>query len=172
MAQWTFVDPNTLLPGDPWTSAKAQAAFENLEAVAEGAPGAPPVNFLFRKIASVENPAFGPSQIVITDIDPHLGVFVWTNTTAGSTRNITFSVSSDNGATWTSIAASANINSAAVISFGSGPRSSRLEVGGGDVSSESGGILVNAVRLSALGGDGIGPGAIEVYSIVKDWIRT
>ena len=41
MAQWTFVDPNTLLPGDPWTSAKAQAAFENLEAVAEGAPGAP-----------------------------------------------------------------------------------------------------------------------------------
>ena len=44
MAQWTFVDPNTLLPGDPWTSAKAQAAFENLEAVAEGAPGAPSVN--------------------------------------------------------------------------------------------------------------------------------
>ena len=41
MAQWTFIDPNTLLPGDPWTSAKAQAAFENLEAVAEGAPGAP-----------------------------------------------------------------------------------------------------------------------------------
>ena len=41
MAEWTFIDPNTLLPGDPWTSAKAQAAFENLEAVAEGAPGAP-----------------------------------------------------------------------------------------------------------------------------------
>ena len=41
MAQWTFIDPNTLLPGDPWTSAKAQAAFENLEAVAEGADGAP-----------------------------------------------------------------------------------------------------------------------------------
>ena len=41
MAQWTNIDPNTLLPGDPWTSAKAQAAFENVEAVAEGAPGAP-----------------------------------------------------------------------------------------------------------------------------------
>ena len=41
MAQWTFIDPNTLLPGDPWTSAKAQAAFENVEAVAEGADGAP-----------------------------------------------------------------------------------------------------------------------------------
>ena len=43
MAQWTFIDPNTLLPGDPWTSAKAQAAFENLEAVAKGAAGAPRV---------------------------------------------------------------------------------------------------------------------------------
>ena len=41
MAQWTVIDPNTLLPGDPWTSAKAQAAFENVEALAEGAPGAP-----------------------------------------------------------------------------------------------------------------------------------
>ena len=41
MSQWTFVDPNTLLPGDPWTSAKAQAAFENLEAAIKSAPGAP-----------------------------------------------------------------------------------------------------------------------------------
>ena len=41
MAQWTNIDPNTLLPGDPWTSAKAQASFENVEAVAEGAAGAP-----------------------------------------------------------------------------------------------------------------------------------
>ena len=44
MAQWTKIDPNTLLPGDPWTSSKAQAAFENVEAVAEGAPGAPRVD--------------------------------------------------------------------------------------------------------------------------------
>ena len=41
MAQWTFIDPNTLLPGDPWTSAKAQAAFENPIAIIKGAPGAP-----------------------------------------------------------------------------------------------------------------------------------
>ena len=44
MAQWTNIDPNTLLAGDPWTSSKAQAAFENVEAVAEGAPGAPRVD--------------------------------------------------------------------------------------------------------------------------------
>ena len=41
MAQWTPIDPNTLIPGFPWTSAKAQASFENPEAIAEGAPGAP-----------------------------------------------------------------------------------------------------------------------------------
>ena len=41
MAQWTNIDPNTLIPGSPLTSATAQAAFENVEAVAEGAPNAP-----------------------------------------------------------------------------------------------------------------------------------
>lgn len=41
MADWTTIDPNTLLPGEPWTSAKALAAFENVDAQAEGAPGAP-----------------------------------------------------------------------------------------------------------------------------------
>ena len=41
MAQYTGPDPNTLLPGDPWTSALAQAAFEDPIAIAEGAPGAP-----------------------------------------------------------------------------------------------------------------------------------
>lgn len=44
MANWTTIDPNTLLPGDPWTSSKAQAAFENLEAFAEAAPGSPKLN--------------------------------------------------------------------------------------------------------------------------------
>ena len=43
MAQYTGPDPNTLLPGDPWTSALAQAAFEDPIAIAEGAPGAPRV---------------------------------------------------------------------------------------------------------------------------------
>ena len=44
MAQYTGPDPNTLLPGDPWTSALAQAAFEDPIAIAEGAPGAPRAN--------------------------------------------------------------------------------------------------------------------------------
>jgi hypothetical protein len=41
MANWTSPDPNSLLPGAPWTSALAQAAFENVEALSEGADTAP-----------------------------------------------------------------------------------------------------------------------------------
>ena len=41
MADWTDQDTNSLLPGEPWTGAKAIASFENPVAIAEGAPGAP-----------------------------------------------------------------------------------------------------------------------------------
>lgn len=41
MASWTSQSTSSLLPGEPWTSAKALAAFENPEAIAEGASGAP-----------------------------------------------------------------------------------------------------------------------------------
>jgi len=41
MADYTTIDPNSLLPGKPWTSALAQAAYENPEAMREGATGAP-----------------------------------------------------------------------------------------------------------------------------------
>jgi len=41
MADWTELDPNGLLPGEPLTSAKALAFFENPVAIAEGAADAP-----------------------------------------------------------------------------------------------------------------------------------
>jgi len=41
MADYTVIDYNTLLPGEPWTSAKAIASFENPEAIAEMSDGAP-----------------------------------------------------------------------------------------------------------------------------------
>ena len=43
MASWTDQDTDSLLPGEPWTSAKALAAFENPVALAEGAAGAPKI---------------------------------------------------------------------------------------------------------------------------------
>jgi hypothetical protein len=44
MASWTNQSTSSLLPGEPWTSAKALAAFENPEAIAEGASGAPRID--------------------------------------------------------------------------------------------------------------------------------
>ena len=41
MADWTELDTNTLLPGEPLTSAKALAFFENPKAIAEGADDTP-----------------------------------------------------------------------------------------------------------------------------------
>lgn len=41
MASWTNQSTASLLPGEPWTSAKALAAFENPVAIAESAPGSP-----------------------------------------------------------------------------------------------------------------------------------
>ena len=41
MAEWTELDTNGLLPGEPFTSAKALAFFENPIALAEGAADAP-----------------------------------------------------------------------------------------------------------------------------------
>lgn len=55
MADWTDIDPDTLLPGEPWTSAKALAAFENLDAAFEGAPGAPRLNYLARGFPGPRN---------------------------------------------------------------------------------------------------------------------
>lgn len=43
MASWTDQSVDSLLPGEPWTSAKALAAFENPVALAEDASGAPKI---------------------------------------------------------------------------------------------------------------------------------
>lgn len=58
MASWTTQDPNSLLPGEPWTSAKALAAFENPTALAEGASGAPKV-----RTAALKPPTSGSTVI-------------------------------------------------------------------------------------------------------------
>ena len=43
MADYTDQSTDSLLPGEPWTSAKALACFENPVAIAEGASGAPKI---------------------------------------------------------------------------------------------------------------------------------
>ena len=103
MAQWTTIDPNTLLPGDPWTSAKAQAAFENVEAVAEGAPGAP--RNLQRSIPLGYLPNIGivgTTPVGYNDLDPLTSVDLNIVATlpSGASQNLQIRSSANNGDTW------------------------------------------------------------------------
>lgn len=58
MASWTNQSTNSLLPGEPWTSAKALAAFENPVAIAEGASGAPKI-----RTVAMQPPTSGNTRI-------------------------------------------------------------------------------------------------------------
>ena len=109
MAQWTFIDPNTLLPGDPWTSAKAQAAFENLEAVAEGAPGAPKV--VSEGLDMFVGTGFSATYIDLDRVDK---VILIARMDTGLTAN--YALSSDNGATFGS---NTSYTFSTVVSLGS-----------------------------------------------------
>jgi len=53
MADYTNQSTDSLLPGEPWTSAKALACFENPVAIAEGAAGAP----------RISTAAYGPNSV-------------------------------------------------------------------------------------------------------------
>ena len=108
MAQWTFVDPNTLLPGDPWTSAKAQAAFENLEAVAEGAAGAPRVEGLGQSVtrAATYTAAAQVSEVVFTDLPTWHEIFLAIGSVSfpeTGSNNLILDFSTDNGANFSAL---------------------------------------------------------------------
>ena len=105
MAQWTTIDPNTLLPGDPWTSAKSQAAFENVEAVAEGAPGAPRVQGkALGGIRQAELSVTGTSWMEITGLADYVALDLICTITHNVIADLTVEVafSTNNGSSWTS----------------------------------------------------------------------
>ena len=112
MASWTNQSTSSLLPGEPWTSAKALAAFENPEAIAEGASGAPTVQYRALKVNL--NQSFSGSGNaggeVIVSIDAGsaarwvcliLGTYELTRVDSGGAE-IYFQASSDN-VNWTNI---------------------------------------------------------------------
>lgn len=62
MASWTDQDTNSLLAGEPWTTSKALAVFENPVALAEGAAGAPKIETAAYGANSVNEPAMKVQQ--------------------------------------------------------------------------------------------------------------
>ena len=125
MADWTELDTNGLLPGEPFTSAKALAFFENPVAMAEGAVNAPKV------VSEALNMFVGAgtanaSFLNLERVDKVLldASIIWSSG-AGS-GVVQYRTSADNGSTWgsyvtfTSAASSAPIIGAgrAVVSLG------------------------------------------------------
>lgn len=107
MADWTDIATNTLLPGEPWTSSKALAAFENPQAIAEGASGAPKVQN--RALAGLSLGVFDAGNGVysgLTDLDNIEELFLVGLAQASVASNVvsSFSIrfSDDNGASWAS----------------------------------------------------------------------
>jgi len=101
MTDWTTVDLDTLLPGEPWTSGKALAVYENPIALAEGATGAPRVRTEAMGTLIAEADPAGAATVSFVDLDLqeyriHLDhVF-----SASTSIDIECSISIDNGANW------------------------------------------------------------------------
>lgn len=93
MADWTTIDTNSLLPGEPWTSNKALAAFENPQAIAEDATGAPKI---VRKM-KVQTLALTP----YTNLDEYGGI-EFTYVLRAENPLVNLAYSTDNGSTWSS----------------------------------------------------------------------
>ena len=99
MADWTELDTDGLLPGEPFTSAKALAFFENPVAMAEGKVNAPKV------VSEALNMFVGAgasdaSFLNLERVDKVLldGSIIWTSG-AGSAV-LQYRTSTDNGSTW------------------------------------------------------------------------
>jgi hypothetical protein len=104
MTDWTTVDLNNLLPGEPWTSGKALAVYENPIAITEGATGAPKI--VATALAGNRLPAFGANTgwAGLTDLGAVDEIFFagFVRVVGRAVDPVTFQVrfSNDNGSTW------------------------------------------------------------------------
>ena len=156
MADYTDQDPNTLLPGEPWTSAKALAAFENPEAIAEGTPGAPKVTGLALDIFKGEWTAgTATTMVTLTGLEDD-GLLMCSGMTTRSSGtgsvDITYETSTNGGSTWSSsvkfFLQPSTVSEKSLVRV--------LDVSGG----------INAIRfLSIFGGDADGTCFISVSTI-------
>lgn len=94
MAAWTALDVNSRLPGEPWTSAKGNAVYENPIAMAEGASGAPRIA---TRTHTFSRSSAGSTTSVFSDGDEYGGLFVqaFAKSSDPSRSTITVAVSDD-----------------------------------------------------------------------------
>ena len=77
MAAWTTITTDSLLPGEPWTSAKANAVYENPQAIAEGASGAPEVEVAWHMLEVFTSAVDTNGELTLTtDLTPYRAIRV------------------------------------------------------------------------------------------------
>jgi hypothetical protein len=99
MTDYTTIDLDTLLPGEPWTSGKALAVYENPIAIAEGAAGAPRVIGKALDLF-LANTAWTTGGVAVIDLDGFQALRLSGAGGAESERAIEARYSADNGDTW------------------------------------------------------------------------
>ena len=155
MADYTAIDPNTLLPGEPWTSAKALATFENPPAIAEGAEGAPRVEGRALGAVSIGalslSGAFAVGSIV--DLDRHGVIRMEYSIVDFGGNPLQIQYTNDGGGSW-----GATQNLIASIMTGSGYLRFNLQTG--EVYSLTGGVVTHTVPSNCngfrIGNPGVG----------------
>ena len=156
MADYTDINLDTLLPGEPLTSAKIIAVAQNPLAIAEGALGAPKVTGLALDIFKGEWTATtSTTMVTITGLEDD-GLLMCSGMTTRSSGNgslnISYETSTNGGSTWSSS-----------VSFFP-QRSTLPEKSIVRVLDVSGSI--NAIRfLSSFGGETDGTCFISVYTV-------
>ena len=167
MADWTELDTNGLLPGEPLTSAKALAFFENPVAMAEGAVDAP-------KVVSEALNMFveaGTATTSYTDLGRIDKVLIsctaraFGGSTFSRTAIIRYRTSTDNGSSWSATTDIVSVEAAvdnseqitgfAVVSLGSAANAIEVQVTfTGSTGSGSGS---HSGAFSILGVSGVSP---------------
>ena len=111
MAAWTTLDTNTLLPGEPLTSAKALAFYENVFAQAEGAANAPKTKSEALGLTTFEGAGASSTAIpvavaTVLNLDRVASLHVFLKLVADDgLGRLRLRTSIDNGSTWSSYSA-------------------------------------------------------------------
>ena len=157
MADWTELDTDGLLPGEPFTSAKALAFFENPVAMAEGKVNAPKV------VSEALNMLVGAgtsdaSFLNLERVDKVLldGSVIWSS--GAGFGFLQYRTSTDNGSTWSSYATFTSTASSAPI-IGVGRRVVSLGASNNAIGIRlfTSGAFTGAFSFSILGVSGVSP---------------
>ena len=157
MADWTELDTDGLLPGEPLTSAKALAFFENPVAMAEGKVNAPKV------VSGALNMLVGAgtadaSFLNLERVDKVLldASIIWSSG-AGS-GVVQYRTSADNGSTWGSyVTFTSAASSAPIIGVGRRVVSLGASINAIEISLGNSGPFTGGMSFSILGVSGVSP---------------